>query len=119
MGGLKPRAKTLNDLAASARLYARERPVEPDAKAAAILTHAALDLLSAWLVRAQESDFSAATLEQAARTLAEERGVKLGELAQPLRAALTGSTISPPVFEVASIFGRDEVIARVNDLLPA
>jgi glutamyl-tRNA synthetase len=119
MSGLKPRAKTLNDLAASARLYAQERPIEPDAKAAGLLTPAARDLLSAWLVRVQGSDFSAGTLEQAARTLAEERGIKLGELAQPLRAALTGSTISPPIFEVASIFGRDEVIARVKDLSPA
>jgi glutamyl-tRNA synthetase len=119
MAGLKPRAKTLNDLAASAGLYARERPIEPDAKAAALVTPAARDLLSAWLVRVQDSDFSAARLEQAAREMAEESGIKLGELAQPLRAALTGSTISPPVFEVASIFGRDEVIARVKQLLAA
>jgi len=119
MGGLKPRAKTLNDLAASAKLYAQERPIEPDAKAAALLTPAALELLGAWADRAETGDFSAAALEQAARTLAEERGVKLGELAQPLRAALTGSTISPPIFEVASIFGRNEVIARVKELLPA
>jgi glutamyl-tRNA synthetase len=116
MGGLKPRAKTLNDLAASAKLYAGERPVTPDAKAAAILTPAALDLLDAWLERvAAAGDFSAAALEQAARALTEERGLKLGELAQPLRAALTGSTISPPIFEVAAIFGHDEVVARVKD----
>jgi glutamyl-tRNA synthetase len=119
MAGLKPRAKTLNDLAAAARLYAQERPIEPDAKAAGLLTPAAQDLLSAWLVGVQETDFSAGTLEQAARTMAEERGMKLGELAQPLRAALTGSTISPPIFEVASILGRDEVIARVKELSPA
>jgi glutamyl-tRNA synthetase len=120
MSGLKPRAKTLNDLAASAALYAGERPVTLDAKAAAILTPAALELLNLWLERAVAAgDFSAAALEQAARTLAEERGMKLGELAQPLRAALTGSTISPPIFEVASIFGGDEVIARVKDLRPA
>jgi glutamyl-tRNA synthetase len=117
MAGLKPRAKTLNDLAASAALYAGERPVMTDAKAAAVLTPAALELLNLWLERvAAAGDFSAAALEQAARTLAEERGIKLGELAQPLRAALTGSTISPPIFEVASIFGGDEVIARVKDL---
>jgi glutamyl-tRNA synthetase len=117
MGGLKARAKTLNDLAAASRLYAEERPVTPDAKAAAILTPAAVELLTLWLERAIATpDFGAAALEQAARALAEERGVKLGELAQPLRAALTGGTISPPVFEVASIFGRDEVIARVKDL---
>jgi glutamyl-tRNA synthetase len=117
MGGLKARAKTLNELAAAARLYAQERPVTPDAKAAGILTSAAIGLLDIWLERVLASpDFTAATLEQAARALAEERGVKLGELAQPLRAALTGSTISPPVFEVASIFGKDEVIARLKDL---
>jgi len=119
MAGLKPRAKTLVDLAASARLYAQERPIEPDAKAAALLTPAARELLSAWADRAQTGDFSAGALEQAARTLAEERAVKLGELAQPLRAALTGSTISPPIFEVASILGRDEVIARLKELRPA
>ena len=117
MGGLKARAKTLKELAAAARLYAEERPVTPDAKAAAILTSAAINLLHAWLAKVSGSaDFTAATLEQAARTLAEERAVKLGEIAQPLRAALAGSTISPPIFEVASIFGRDEVIARLNDL---
>jgi glutamyl-tRNA synthetase len=117
MDGLKARAKTLNDLAAASRLYAEERPVTPDAKAAAILTPPAVALLGVWLERVKSGqDFAAATLEQAARALAEERGVKLGELAQPLRAALTGSTISPPIFEVASIFGRDEVIARLEDL---
>ena len=117
MGGLKARAKTLNDLAAAAKLYAEERPLTPDAKAAAILTPAALELLRAWLERVKSGpDFAAATLEHAARMLAEERGVKLGEMAQPLRAALTGSTISPPIFEVASIFGRDEVIARLEDV---
>ena len=120
MAGLKARAKTVNELAVAARLYAEERPVTPDAKAATILTPAALELLGAWAEAVSKApDFTAATLEQAARTLAETRGVKLGELAQPLRAALTGTTISPPIFEVASIFGRDEVIARLNDLHPA
>jgi glutamyl-tRNA synthetase len=116
MAGLKARAKTLNELAVSARLYAEERPVKPDAKAAGLLTPAALELLGAWAGRALGGDFAAATLEQAARTLAEERGIKLGELAQPLRAALTGSTVSPPIFEVAAILGKDEVAARLKDL---
>ena len=116
MGGLKARAKTVNELAAAARLYTEERPLTPDAKATAILTPAALELLRTWSAEVSSApDFSAATLEQAARALADARGVKLGELAQPLRAALTGTTISPPIFEVASIFGRDEVIARLND----
>jgi glutamyl-tRNA synthetase len=116
MVGLKARARTLNELAAAARLYAEERPVKPDAKAAAILTPEAVGLLEDWLVRLENApNFSPTILEQSARTFAEERGIKLGELAQPLRAALTGSTISPPVFEVASIFGKDEVIARLKD----
>jgi glutamyl-tRNA synthetase len=117
MPGLKARAKTIIELASSARLYAEERPVALDQKAASLLTPGALLLLRSWMERAASSDdFAAEELEQAARDLAIERGVKLGEVAQPIRAALTGTTISPPIFEVASILGKDEVIARLSDV---
>jgi glutamyl-tRNA synthetase len=120
MPGLKSRAKTLVELATAARLYAEARPVSLDGKAAALLTPEALDLLQRWAdrVAAQES-FAPELLEQATRELAEEAGVKLGAVAQPLRAALTGSTISPPIFEVAAIFGKDETFARIRDRLPS
>jgi len=116
MPGLKARAKTLVDLAASAKLYVQERPVEPDAKASAQLSAASLALLARWLERVSAGkSFTAEALEREDRALSEAAGVKLGEIAQPLRAALTGSTISPPIFEVAANLGAEEVIARIHD----
>ena len=116
MAGLKARAKTLVELAEAARLYVEERPIVPQPKAADLLTRAALDLLAKWAQSVESVEpFEAESLEAAARTLAEEARVKLGEIAQPLRAALTGGTVSPPIFEVAAIFGRDEVLARIAD----
>ena len=61
--------------------------------------------------------WSAATLEGAVRDTATASGAKLGDLAQPLRAALTGTTMSPPIFEVLEILGRDESLARIDDAL--
>src|SRR5581483_2079760 len=116
MAGLKARAKTLVELAEAGRFYAEERPVALQPKAAQLMTSAALDLLDRWAERISSLErFEAEPLEGAARALAEETQVKLGEIAQPLRAALTGGTVSPPVFEVAAIFGRDEVLARIAD----
>jgi len=59
---------------------------------------------------------AAAALEELVRGFAEGRGLKLGALAQPLRAALTGSTLSPPIFEVMAALGRDETLARLRDI---
>ena len=61
------------------------------------------------------SDWTEETLEQAVRSFAEARGLKLGKVAQPLRAALTGSSASPGLFEVMAILGRDETLARIAD----
>jgi glutamyl-tRNA synthetase len=120
MPGLKARAKTLVDLAAAGRLYAEERPVTLDAKAAALLTPAALALIQSWTDRVEDIEpFAPEQLEQAARDLATERGVKLGDVAQPIRAALTGGAVSPPIFEVASILGKVEVLARLGDVQSA
>jgi glutamyl-tRNA synthetase len=117
MPGLKARAKTLVDLATASRLYVSERPVALEPKAASLLTPTALVALESWSARIAGSvDFAAAALEAAARDLAQENGVKLGEIAQPIRVALTGGTISPPIFEVAEIFGRDEVLDRLRDI---
>ena len=116
MGGLKARAKTLVELVQAARLYAEERPIELQPKAATLLTPRARELLDRWFTAIGANEpFEAAALEAAARSLAEAETVKLGDVAQPLRAALTGSTVSPPIFEVAAILGRDEVAARLAD----
>jgi glutamyl-tRNA synthetase len=116
MGGLKARAKNLNDLAEGARFLVAQRPLQPDAKAAALLDAGARSiLLEMRAAFADLSDFTAASLEACVRQASEARGEKLGKLAQPLRAALTGSTVSPPIFEVAEILGRDETLARMSD----
>ncbi|AWK85884.1 glutamate--tRNA ligase [Azospirillum thermophilum] len=116
MNGLKQRARTLVDLAQSARFYVAARPLPLDEKAAALLDEKGRTVLKQLAeLFAAEADFTAATLEARVRGHAEQSGEKLGKLAQPLRAALTGSTVSPPIFEVAELLGRDEVLARMSD----
>ncbi len=66
-------------------------------------------------LRAVNADWSAATAEAAIRAYAEENGLKLGAVAQPLRAALTGRSTSPGVFDVLAVLGRDESLARIAD----
>jgi glutamyl-tRNA synthetase len=115
MGGLKQRAKTLVELAESALFYARDGAQPPTDKAAGLLDDEARNRL-ARLVPELESlpDWREDVLEEAVRRFAEGEGVKLGKIAQPLRAALTGSATSPGVFEVAAVLGREESLARLR-----
>ena len=62
-------------------------------------------------------EWTASVLEAAVKAHAEKNGIKLGKLAQPLRAALTGTSTSPPIFDVLDVLGREEAMARINDLL--
>ncbi|KAA0682535.1 glutamate--tRNA ligase [Azospirillum brasilense] len=120
MNGLKQRARTVVDLAQSARFYLAARPLAMDEKAAALLDEKGRGVLTDLAARFEaEADFTAAALEGLVRAFAEERGEKLGKIAQPLRAALTGSTVSPPIFEVAEILGRAETLARMKDAATA
>jgi glutamyl-tRNA synthetase len=116
MAGLKERAKTLIDLADAAYFIFADRPLALDDKAAALLTPEARALLGA-LAQALDpvEPWSAQATEQAVRTFAEGHGAKLGSVAQPLRAALTGRTTSPPIFDVLSVLGKRESLARVRD----
>ncbi|HWG79138.1 MAG TPA: glutamate--tRNA ligase [Stellaceae bacterium] len=115
--GLKPRAKTLVELADNARFYVERRPIPIDEKAKALLSADARHLLAELLPALGAAEWSAAAaLEELVRGFAEGRGLKLGALAQPLRAALTGSTLSPPIFEVMAALGRDETLARLRDI---
>jgi glutamyl-tRNA synthetase len=118
MPGLKARARTLVDLARSALFYVAARPIPLDDKAAALLDEAGRATLAGLVLAFDEATtWTAAELEGVTRRFAEARGEKLGKAAQPLRAALTGSTVSPPVFEVAELLGRDETRARIADAL--
>ncbi|MDP9056513.1 MAG: glutamate--tRNA ligase [Pseudomonadota bacterium] len=111
---LKPRAKDLNELAAGAAFLFARLPLALDAKAQALLTHDARGLLHRIHLRlAAESDWTIANLEASLKAMAEELGLGLGKLAQPLRASLTGQVTSPGIFDVLVLLGRDESLARI------
>jgi len=116
MPGLKERAKTLIELIESARYLYADRPLPLDDKAAALLTpdaRALMGKLAPELGRIEP--WSAETAEAAVRAFAEREGAKLGAVAQPLRAALTGRTTSPGIFDVLAVLGREESLARLAD----
>jgi glutamyl-tRNA synthetase len=116
MPELKARAHTLNQLADGAHFLFARRPLEFEEAAAALLTSEARGLLRSAHERLSAlADWEVASLEAAIREVAEGSGVKLGKLAQPLRAALTGRTTSPGIFEVLALLGRDESLARIAD----
>ncbi len=116
MDSLKLRAKTLTELADAALIYVRSRPLPLDPKAAALLTPEARRILSANVaVLERVGEWRAPVLEHVDRQFVEQQGLKLGQIAQPKRAALTGSTTSPPIYEVMEILGRDETLARLRD----
>lgn len=116
MPGLKARARTLVELARGAAFYLRPRPLPLAPEAAARLDAAARALLAGVRpVLAGTEPFDEPTLEAACRAHAERAGVRFASLAQALRVALTGSTVSPGLFEVAVVLGRAEVDGRLED----
>jgi glutamyl-tRNA synthetase len=116
MPELKPRANTLLQLADGAAFLFAERPLGIDEAAAALLTADARSILAAAHEKLVAlANWDAASVEAAIREVAEASGVKLGKLAQPLRAALTGRTTSPGIFDVLALLGRDESLARIAD----
>ena len=119
---LRERAKTLTELTESALFYAMDCPILVKPEARALLTPAALvHLQRLRAVLTQVSSWQSQELEAATRIYVEQLQVptKLKEVAQPLRAALTGATVSPPVFEVMDILGREETLARLDFVIEA
>lgn len=116
MPGLKERAKTITELIDLAYYILADRPLSLDEKAAKSLGPDAAPLLLRLTERLRNaSDLSASGAEEILRSFAEEEELKLGKVAQPVRAALTGRAISPGVFDVIETLGRDEVLARLDD----
>lgn len=110
---IKPRVQLLTEIAEAAQFYFVR--LEADEKALKILTPEAKAHLSALLARLEAlSDWTAASIEGVFRGYAEEKGLKLGGVAQPLRAALTGRGVSPPIFTAAALLGREESLARIR-----
>ncbi len=120
MPGLKERAKTLVELMDSAYYLYASRPLNFEPKAKALLDDAGRARLASVLPRLEASaEWNAATTEAAVREEAEATGAKLGQVAQPLRAALTGRATSPGLFDVMAVLGRDECLARLRDAVAA
>jgi len=116
MPALKERAKTLVELGESVAFLLAQRPLSFDDKAQQLLTEEARALLGRLASRLEaDNDWELEKIEATIRTVAEEEGLKLGKVAQPLRAAVTGSTVSPPIFDVLAILGREEALARIRD----
>jgi len=116
MPGLRERAKTLVELLDNAAYIFAKRPLIIDPQAAKLLDGAARETLEALLPRLEQVEpWSAETLEASIKTLTDETGLKLGKVAQPLRAALTGKTTSPGIFDVLTVLGRDEALGRLRD----
>jgi len=111
---LKVRARDLNELASGAAFLFRQRPLPLDEKAAALLTAEARALLAGIQARLEsQTVWTTDDLEATLKAMAEDLGLGLGKLAQPLRAALTGQTTSPGIFDVLVLLGRDESLARI------
>jgi glutamyl-tRNA synthetase len=113
MPQLKERAKTLVELADAAAFLAHPLPLPMEPKAAVQLTAENRLMLREVAQALAGTDFSAAAIDAALRATAERTGRKMGAVAQPLRAALTGSTVSPGIDAVLVALGRDEALARI------
>jgi glutamyl-tRNA synthetase len=113
---LQPRAKTVLELIDLAQFIYAVRPLQIDGAAGEQLTAETRAMLAgAKAVLEQLSDWSVPAIDGAIRAFAESRGLKLGKVAQPLRAALTGRTVSPGIFEVMVLIGKAESLARIGD----
>ncbi len=117
MPGLKGRSKSIIELTENSMFYVFKRPIKISRDAAELLTSEAKCFLREFANILENSDWSKAALEVKARTIADQSNIKLGALAQPLRAAITGKTISPSIFEVMEILGPEETQARLEDVL--
>jgi glutamyl-tRNA synthetase len=116
MPELKSRAQTLIQLADAARFLFDKRPLEMDEAAQALLTREARQLLeAAHGALGSLANWDHDALEACIREVAESQGVKLGKLAQPLRAALTGRSTSPGIFDVLALLGQGESLDRIED----
>jgi glutamyl-tRNA synthetase len=116
MPSLKERAKTLVELFDASRFLWVSRPLDLNDQAKAMLTNEAKSTVASLLPELEAaSEWTAAAVEAVVRGFAEHSGIKLGQVAQPLRAALTGRTTSPPIFDVLAVLGRDESLARLRD----
>lgn len=111
----KDRAKSLPELLMKAAFVLNERPIKPDEKALGTLDNVSRGILKSLTAQLQNATWTREGLETLIGAVAEAHETKLGKLAAPLRAALSGQTVSPSVFDMMLVLGRDESIARLTD----
>ncbi|GAB4387792.1 glutamate--tRNA ligase [Albidovulum sp.] len=112
---LKDRSKTFPELLEKAHFVLGKRPFEPDEKAAQALDSVSRGILAELTPHLQNASWERNALEAAVAAVAESHGIGLGKIAQPLRAALSGRTVSPSVFDMMLVIGREETLARLKD----
>ena len=113
---LKERAKSYPELLEKAHFILAERPFQPDEAAARALDPVSRGILSELTLHLQNASWKRDELEAAVASFGSAKGVGLGKIAGPLRAALAGRTVTPSVFDMMLVIGRDETIARLNDV---
>ncbi|OUR77005.1 glutamate--tRNA ligase [Alphaproteobacteria bacterium 46_93_T64] len=117
MNGLKERAKSVISLAESSQFLIAERPLAMDNKASKLLTADAIQILQRLADRLDTlTEWKKEQIEEAVRISAEAEDLKLGKIAQPLRAALTGTTVSPGIFDVLEVLGKENSLGRIRDV---
>ena len=93
-----------------------ERPLQLDEKAASIINDGGREVLGKLISELDDqTDWTSEALEDNVKAFAEANDIKLGKIAQPLRAALTGTTVSPGIFDVLVVLGREEALGRIRD----
>jgi len=118
MDGLKQRAKTLIELAENSLFYVKTPVLDDEAKK--LLNEEGLEILrlmESHLSSFPDTTWTESSLESSARSLADEQNLKLGKIAQPLRAALTGKSVSPSVFDIMHVLGKDKSLERLREVL--
>ncbi|MEO0751586.1 MAG: glutamate--tRNA ligase [Pseudomonadota bacterium] len=112
---LKERAKTYPELLDKASFIINQRPIDPDEKASRALDNVSRSILKELTPQLQNATWTREGLEAATQGFAEAKDTKFGTLAGPLRAALAGKTVTPSVFDMLLVLGRDESLARLTD----
>ena len=112
---LKDRAKTYPELVDKAHFVLTSRPIERDDKSAQVLDTVHKGILRELTPHLQNGSWDRETLESTVQSLAEAHDTKLGKLAGPLRAALAGRAVSPSVFDMMLVLGREETVLRLSE----
>jgi len=119
MDGLKERAKNILELTDNSSFYAKKRPIDLNEQARNTLndTDVRRRLGELRTLLAGTDPWTVSAIEEKVRAFADQNGLKLGKVAQPIRAAVTGTNVSPGIFDVLEVLGRDETLGRFDDAL--